>query len=270
MAAVLLLAACRPAAWPIPNGFTVLPGAVDQKRLVDWASLVDGFIEREHLGGSEVRKQKNIPESEGFSVIGMHGFDTLRPIYHELQTLQKLHDALSSLLGPGYRVMNKNDVYVDRGGAWHIDVPNGAFSYYTEGLPSYWDPLPDGETARVVTVVIYLEDHSRDERALTVLPGTNEKPHGSWGNGVGRQAKPAGHKEHTLQPSLGDIIVFDARLWHRGMDRKHQMDTYLHRVPRRRCLSFDFGARNAFSDRVELAYAMRNAFVNHNNVSINH
>lgn len=119
-------------------------------------------------------------------------------------------------------------------------------------------------STRVVTVVIYLEDHSRDDRALTVKPRTHGLPHGYWAPGLPFNAVP-NQTEQALRTSLGDVVIFDARLWHRGMERSHEKDCSQKKVPRRRCLSFDFGAwPNELSNRVHRAYAVRNSIINGN------
>ena len=106
---------------------------------------------------------------------------------------------------------------------------NGSYaSYETSDI---WSITESGEKHEVVKVLIYLEDHANDSDGLKLVPGSH----------LQREIDPKGFIQ--LRPKSGDVIIFDQRITHRGMDRQ---------LPSPRILiSFGFGKNNIFTDNFE-------------------
>lgn len=99
------------------------------------------------------------------------------------------------------------------------------------------------------------QDHSGDTRALRVYPATHAK------HSIHLTKRPV-VKEAALQPRLGDIVLFDSRLQHRGQDPRdanwprHLSDKI------RTVLALSYGRNNLFSDAHERAFKVRTLLVN--------
>ena len=79
--------------------------------------------------------------------------------------------------------------------------------------------------------MIYLEDHSNDDNALKVVP----KSH--------LEREIIRDKFIQLKPKLGDIIIFDQRITHKGAENAYGDYRIL--------ISFGFGKNNIFTDEFE-------------------
>lgn len=120
--------------------------------------------------------------------------------------------------GQPYHFCGHSDVAINRVvSGWHKDVLNGPYARYQRGDP--WSP-----DYKILKLGIYLQDHSGNNDALQVVPGSHLR----------RDIGTAG--AIRLRPALGDAILFDQRITHRGME--HQVAGI------RIMLSFGFGADN--------------------------
>ena len=79
--------------------------------------------------------------------------------------------------------------------------------------------------------MIYLQDHSKNNHALKLVP----KSH--------LDKKIESKNFIQLKPKLGDIIIFDQRITHRGMDKQIK--------DKRILVSFGFGKNNIFTENFE-------------------
>lgn len=130
--------------------------------------------------------------------------------------------------GNNYRFCSHNDIGINRIVGWHKDKLNGEYAKYE--TVDIWTKLND-ETHEIVKVLLYLEDHSNNNDALKVIPGSH----------LARQIDPKNIQQ--LKPSIGDVIIFDQRITHRGMNKQ---------LPHTRILvSFGFGKNNIFTDNFE-------------------
>jgi ectoine hydroxylase-related dioxygenase (phytanoyl-CoA dioxygenase family) len=120
--------------------------------------------------------------------------------------------------GQPYHFCGHSDVAINRVvSGWHKDILNGPYVRYQRGDP--WSP-----DYKILKLGIYLQDHSDNNDALQVVPGSHLR----------RDVEAAG--AIRLRPAIGDAILFDQRITHRGMERQ---------VPGTRImLSFGFGADN--------------------------
>jgi len=120
-----------------------------------------------------------------------------------------------------------------------------------------WTSLPGGERHEIYTLSIYLQDHRADERSLTVYPGSHR-------NRTANEAAAKGHGGAALplHPALGDAVLFDSRLQHRGQDRRHANFKRKLTPSHHTVLAFEFGRRNFFSAQYDRCFGMRTALVN--------
>ncbi len=102
---------------------------------------------------------------------------------------------------------------------------------------SPWSAGPAGETYRILKVGIYLEDHTDDPNALQVVPGSHLRADMGIAGAL------------RLRPALGDCIIFDQRITHRGMERQVEGSRIM--------VSLGYGANNFFTDAFEAGTCAR-------------
>jgi hypothetical protein len=178
----------------------------------------------------EVRREIEAFHSEGdeASIVDFVGRGIL-PLTAELRNSQALHAALRDVFGGNdYRFCAHNDIGYGRVVGWHKDRLNGEYRAY-ERL----DPFVDAQ--RIVKVAVYLQDHTRDSRALHVVRGSH------------RQQRVDTKNSSVLQPKLGSVVVFDQRLTHRGGHDGRKQPGESARI----LVSFGFGRDNAYTDQFE-------------------
>eukprot|EP00900_Chrysochromulina_parva_P027914 jgi/Chrpa1/9757/Chrysochromulina_OHIO_Genome00004143-RA len=208
-----------------------------------------------------------------------------KPLADMLHGSSSLHDALRRVFGAWkYRgPLSRAEMTIDRRSDWHIDKVHGEFLPFMNvfrGRPSsanangdlHFKYLPDGKPYRIVTVALYLQDHSNDTRALTFRPGGHvgctqggEVAAEEHAGGrslctpqsarAGKLMHPPGMRTATLHPAKGDIVIFDTRLPHRGQDKSLQSRRLYAGQQHRILASLTYGAAdNAFSDAYDRAF----------------
>lgn len=201
------------------QGYTILRGLFTKERLEHCRNICLEYVERHpyvQKDGIFVPDCVSIPELSASN---------------ELKEDPILHTVLRTIFRETpYRFCGHSDVGINRVVAgWHKDILQGSYAHYQKHSP--WQPLPSGETYQILKVAIYLEDHTDDDSALEVVPGSHVNP----------SIQPTGGRR--LHPALGDVILFDQRITHRGMTRQVSSPRIL--------LSFGFGVNNAFTDCFE-------------------
>lgn len=173
--------------------------------------------------------------SEGISIPDFLGRHHL-PITHKLKESEKVHRALEVIFGGSekYRFCGHNDIGVNRVVGWHKDKLNGDVEKYQ--VHNIWGEH-EGEKHEIVKVLTYLEDHSSDNDGLKIVPGSHLK----------REINGAGAIQ--LRPKKGDVIIFDQRITHRGMERPCKDSRIL--------VSMGFGKKNIFTDEFEKGTMIR-------------
>lgn len=148
---------------------------------------------------------------------------------------EKLHSVLNNVFaGNDFRFCSHSDIGINRIVGWHKDKLNGQYAKYE--LLDIWDEK-DGEKHEIVKVLTYLEDHSNNNDGLKLVQGSHTT----------KEINSEGWIQ--LNPKVGDVIIFDQRITHRGMERQ---------VPGSRVLvSFGFGKNNVFTNNFEKGTQMR-------------
>lgn len=143
---------------------------------------------------------------------------------------ERIHKLLKVVFNSdNYRFCSHNDIGINRVVGWHKDRLNNEYEKYQ--VHDIWNTVGN-ERHEIVKVAIYLQDHSNDNYSLRVIPGSHIDRHMNIGG-----------KYLQLKPKIGDIIVFDQRITHRGQDRKTNDNRVL--------LSLGFGKNNIFTDEFE-------------------
>lgn len=141
----------------------------------------------------------------------------------------KIHNILKQIFnGDNYRFCQHNDIGINRIVGWHKDKLNGKYSSYE--TVNIWEEN-NGEKHEIVKVLIYLADHSNNNDGLKVVPKSHLKKEIQTNNFI------------QLKPKIGDVIIFDQRITHRGMAKQVPMERIL--------ISFGFGKNNIFTDNFE-------------------
>ena len=173
-------------------------------------------------------------QAEGISIPDFLGQHNL-PITHKMKNAPKVHDALQVIFGgDNYRFCSHNDIGINRVVPWHKDKLNGDVAKYQ--VQDIWSEHK-GEKHEIVKVLTYLEDHSKDNDGLKVVPGSHLK----------REINGTGAIQ--LRPKKGDVIIFDQRITHRGMERQCKDSRIL--------VSIGFGKNNIFTDEFEKGTMVR-------------
>lgn len=140
----------------------------------------------------------------------------------------KIHTFLSEIFNNDYRFCGHNDIGINRIVGWHKDKLNGEYSKYER--QDIWNEY-NGEKHEIVKVLIYLQDHSINNDGLKLVPGSHLE-------------KKIITKDYIqLKPEIGDVIIFDQRITHRGMEKQVKQPRIL--------VAFGFGKNNIFTDNFE-------------------
>ena len=159
----------------------------------------------------------------------------------------KINDTLKEIFnGDDYRFCSHNDIGINRIVGWHKDKLNGEYANYE--TVNIWSTHND-EKHEIVKVLIYLQDHSNNNDGLKIVPKSHLNQHIDSKNHI------------QLNPSIGNVIIFDQRITHRGMD-KHSLKQCIkpclkQSLEQRILVSFGFGKNNIFTDNFEKGTIMR-------------
>lgn len=145
----------------------------------------------------------------------------------------RLHELLGAAFdGKPFRFASHNDIGCDFVGVWHKDVLRGPQKKYQER--DIWASDSQGEKHEIYKVMVYLQDHDQDDRALKVVPGSHVSRNISLDEGY-----------IALHPRMGDVVIFDQRLSHAGNT------IYDPFSPGRLFIQVGFGKVNKFTDEFE-------------------
>jgi hypothetical protein len=93
----------------------------------------------------------------------------------------------------------------------------------------------NGEKHEIYKVLIYLQDHTNDNNGLTLIEDSHHIPDIMINN----------NKKKTIHNKIGDIIIFDQRITHRGQE--HYQNNGIDRI----LISIGFGKNNIFTKEFE-------------------
>ena len=200
------------------QGFIILNNVFTKEEIEDYRKQILNFKNKNKLRNSD----------KGFTIPDFIRHKDLSGVGN-MRNNEKIQAALLDIFGSdNYRFCSHNDIGINRICPWHKDKLNGSIAKYE--TVDIWKKH-NGEQHEIVKVLIYLEDHSNDNDGLKVVP----KSH------LTSKINSQGYIQ--LKPKIGDVIIFDQRITHRGMEKQ---------VPNARILvSFGFGKNNIFTDNFE-------------------
>jgi CMP-N,N'-diacetyllegionaminic acid synthase len=205
-------------------GYAVVRGVFDATEIRDARACIECWQQN---GGVALRSAK------GFSIpdfITVPGLSTVGNWRHE----GALHSVLHAVFDDDYRFCSHNDIGIGRVVGWHKDKLNGKYALYQ--ATNIWEANPVGEQHQIVKVLVYLQDQHDSDTSLHVVPGSHHDASMSVEGAV------------QVNTEIGDIVVFDQRITHRGA-KVHDPDRIL--------VSLGFGKNNVFTDEFETGTQLR-------------
>ena len=206
------------------NGYVVIKDIFTRDELMKCHTEISNYI----------KMYKTIKNCEGITIPDFIKRKELG-ITSELKNNNKIHNALKDIFrGNNYRFCSHNDIGINRVVGWHKDKLNGEVSKYE--TVNIWSTY-NGEKHEIVKVLIYLEGHDDNNDGLKIVHKSHLTPN------INSQ------KYIQLKPEAGDVIIFDQRITHRGMEKQVKYPRIL--------VSFGFGKNNIFTDNFERGTIIR-------------
>jgi len=205
------------------QGYFILKNIFSEKEINDFKSDILEYT----------KSNKTIKNASGITIPDFIKKSSLVRV-SKIKENQKINTVLHEIFGENYRFCEHNDIGINRIVGWHKDKLNGLYAKYE--TVDIWSEHK-GEKHEIVKVLTYLEDHTNDDDGLKIVPSSHIK------------LKINSNGFIQLRPSLGDVIIFDQRITHRGMTRQVKNPRIL--------VSFGFGKNNIFTDNFEKGTVIR-------------
>ena len=185
----------------------------------------------------ECRKEiQNYSKKSHTSIVDFIGRNIL-PKTSKLKDSPRIHRVLKDIFdSEDYRFCGHNDIGFNRIVSWHKDKLNTPYDKY-EKLNVF------NKKQNICKVAIYLQDHSNNYDSLHIIPSSQ------------MNSKINTNNCKTLQPNIGDVVIFDQRLTHRGRSI-WDIFKFSYGVPRI-LVSFGFGLNNEYTDQFEMGTKKR-------------
>ncbi len=224
------------------NGFTVFRGSFSKTECAELAA--------------ELKAEAGIRDGEKFTKIdATNGFQTARELLLEGRIL----DAVRASIGSDVRFLQVSDLHYRHDvAAWHRDCVHRAAD--ASSAPDWSDTRTP---YRVVKAILYLE---ADNAAMGMMAGSHHAP-GEMDHARVKRAEAAGRQividgaepdrrlaqvekrtPWVWPAAVGDVLVFDERLFHADRRVDHSRVTNNRDAPKL-TLSLVFGADNRHSER---------------------
>ena len=142
----------------------------------------------------------------------------------------KLRPYLASHFGEDADWFFHNDIGINHLSRWHKDrLNNNLLGRYRDDY-EVLDPWEEGPYD-IYKCLIYLQDHVGEHGwgpAMDVVPGTHKAAPGVGEGGVFDDLAPQDPSMiHPVEPMMGDVIIFDQRITHRGHSNRTEVDKVL-------------------------------------------
>jgi hypothetical protein len=148
-----------------------------------------------------------------------------------LLRLNDIHNLMKEIFQAPFHLCFHNDIGLNRIVNWHKDTLNNQYKIYQK--TNIWEEY-EGEKHEIYKFLIYLQDHSKDNHGLCLIEGSHIHPFININSNRLKQ----------IHSQLGDIIIFDQRITHRGqLERDNKFDRIL--------ISIGFGKNNIFTKEFE-------------------
>ena len=217
------------------DGFVVVDNVLEASH-VDW-------LRREVLRHSD----RGLANARGVAIADFRRLSEFS-FLHGLPDHPRVRAALDLVFaGEPYRYCSHNDIGIDRVVGWHKDKLNHEYESYQvsplfppPGPPSKWSWSSSraGEGHFIVKAAFYLADHSHDDNALQLVPGSHMVP-------TTLNPRMASDAQH-LHPRKGSMLIFEQRISHRGQEIQARNQS-----TGRVTISLGFGRLNRWTDEFE-------------------
>ena len=145
--------------------------------------------------------------------------------------LNDIHKIMNTIFNAPFHLCFHNDIGLNRIVNWHKDTLNNQYKHYQK--TDIWTEH-NGEKHEIYKFLIYLEDHSFDNNGLCLI----EESH------LDRNININVNKKKYIHNQIGDVIIFDQRITHRGQQNNNgSIDRIL--------ISLGFGKNNIFTKEFE-------------------
>lgn len=151
-----------------------------------------------------------------------------------LLKLNDIHKIMKDIFNAPFHLCFHNDIGINRIVNWHKDTLNNQYKIYQ--TKNIWSEY-NGEKHEIYKVLIYLQDHRTDNNGLTLIEGSHLIPEIKIDN------------PKTINNKIGDIIIFDQRITHRG--QLNMNNTINNTINNRILISIGFGKNNIFTKEFE-------------------
>lgn len=213
------------------EGYFILKGVFSKELLLKCSEEILNYV----------KKNKTMKSDGGISIPDFVKKSDLSTTA-SLKNNKIIQENLKNLFkGDNYRFCSHNDIGINRIVGWHKDKLNGAVSKYE--TVNIWSEHK-GEKHEIYKVLIYLQDHSKNNDGLKIVPGSH----------LSKKKDSTGYIQ--LKPEIGDVVIFDQRITHRGMSNQVKEPRIL--------VSFGFGKNNIFTDNFEKGTVIRQNKQNNN------
>ena len=155
------------------------------------------------------------------------------PLIHLLK-LNDIHKIMKDIFKAPFHLCFHNDIGLNRVVEWHKDTLNNQYKIYQK--TDIWSEV-DGEKHEIYKVLIYLQDHEKDNNGLTVIEGSHLERN--------IDIKNNNPKRKIIHNKIGSVIIFDQRITHRGQYDNNGTNSD------RILISLGFGKNNIFTKEFE-------------------
>lgn len=207
------------------DGYLIIQNFFSKSEIIYFRNLIYKFLQN----NKKVNKYIKSGKDRGKWCFGnINKYTELMPLSNIINS-SKLIEILDDIFdGKNYRFCQHSEFAFNQHRNWHKDKLNGEYSKYE--TQDIWKES-NGEKQEIIKVGIYLQNHSNNNDSLIVVP----KSH------LNRKIETQGAIQ--LKPAIGDIIIFDQRITHRGPVNNFNYDRIM--------VSFGFGKNNIFTDNFE-------------------
>jgi len=148
-----------------------------------------------------------------------------------LLKLNEIHHLMKQIFKAPFHLCMHNDIGINRIVNWHKDTLNNQYKIYQK--KNIWSEY-NNESHEIYKFLIYLQDHHNNIDGLTLIEKSHLIP----------EIIIDENNKKYINSSLGDIIIFDQRITHRGQNNNYgNLDRIL--------ISMGFGKNNIFTKEFE-------------------
>ena len=245
------------------DGFMVVKGALLAETVASLRRLAQQYASRHGATLLGAKDAGGVPGLAVPDLLAPSHAGALRPLLEVPMTSDVVQRALSHAFnGSQYAFNGMCDLQFNRSIHWHRDLlhpPHMSLERHDVWTGQRKKPpssareqnklVPQpGERYGIYRLVVYLQSHTHDDKALAVIPGSHldrgcTLPCGKDSRGYLESRKGPYEKVQpvVLHPDVGDAVLFDQRIIHRG--QAFQEGNQEPRI----AIQISFGLRNAFT-----------------------